>query len=239
MSLAEGENPKLTQLETEFVVRLSDEYKILQDKIDKIGAFRFTIKGWSITVILAAVFASTATDAMPAWLLFIALFAFLALFFLYEKQQTNLRYKFGQRCLQIEAVVSRLLRNAAEEAGDSVIGSSFLDLQYVPGIGHHVGRQRHRHRRRRRKQWSHLQSLLEADFGFYLVQLALVGLFVWWHAGVSARGTRGAHAPPTGIYINQPLEAPSQTSEALQPTKDNSQPKLKTHDEIDKKAKRK
>ena len=31
-----------------------DEYKILQDKIDKIGGFRFTIKGWSVTAVIAA-----------------------------------------------------------------------------------------------------------------------------------------------------------------------------------------
>ncbi|WP_157477658.1 hypothetical protein [Granulicella tundricola] len=31
--------------------RLGDEYKILQDKIDKIGAFRVTIKGFSATAL--------------------------------------------------------------------------------------------------------------------------------------------------------------------------------------------
>ncbi len=36
---------ELTSIETEFVDQLEGEYKILQDKIDKIGAFRFTIKG--------------------------------------------------------------------------------------------------------------------------------------------------------------------------------------------------
>src|SRR6267154_5661686 len=59
---------QLTPIETEFVDKLENEYKILQDKIDKIGAFRFTIKGWSITVILAAAFAGASTAKIPAWL---------------------------------------------------------------------------------------------------------------------------------------------------------------------------
>jgi len=40
--------------EADFKQRLTDEYKILQDKIDKIGGFRFTIKGWSVTAVIAA-----------------------------------------------------------------------------------------------------------------------------------------------------------------------------------------
>jgi hypothetical protein len=53
MPAVSGE-PKERSGDEQFVNRLADEYKILQDKIDKIGAFRFTIKGWSITVIIAA-----------------------------------------------------------------------------------------------------------------------------------------------------------------------------------------
>ena len=43
------------RIEEEIVSRLADEYRIIQDKIDKIGAFRFTIKGWSVTVIIGAI----------------------------------------------------------------------------------------------------------------------------------------------------------------------------------------
>lgn len=39
-------NRQLTPVETEFLDKLENEYKILQDKIDKIGAFRCTIKRW-------------------------------------------------------------------------------------------------------------------------------------------------------------------------------------------------
>ena len=47
------------------ITSLSDEYKILQDKIDKIGAFRFTIKGWSVTVIAVSVAAGSAFGNIP------------------------------------------------------------------------------------------------------------------------------------------------------------------------------
>lgn len=30
-----------------------DEYKLLQDKIDRIGTFKFQVKGWSATLVLA------------------------------------------------------------------------------------------------------------------------------------------------------------------------------------------
>jgi hypothetical protein len=39
---------------------MMDEYKILQDKIDKIGGFRFTVKGWSVTITTAALAAAGA-----------------------------------------------------------------------------------------------------------------------------------------------------------------------------------
>ena len=42
---------------------MTDEYKILQDKIDKIGGFRFTIKGWSVTAVVAATAAASATKS--------------------------------------------------------------------------------------------------------------------------------------------------------------------------------
>lgn len=53
--------------EADFKARLIDEYKILQDKIDKIGGFRFTIKGWSVTAVIAASAASTTAQRLGGW----------------------------------------------------------------------------------------------------------------------------------------------------------------------------
>ena len=125
-------------LESEFIARLLDEYKILQDKIDKIGAFRFTIKGWSITVLVAVVFAGSATNVKPLWALAVCAIAVLVGLFLYEWQQTILRYCFGQRCVLIEEQITHLLRAAVKRNGSESLASSIVSLQYIPGIGRHV-----------------------------------------------------------------------------------------------------
>src|SRR3954465_11922919 len=115
---------QLTPIETEFVDKLENEYKILQDKIDKIGAFRFTIKGWSITVILAAVFAGASTLKIPAWLWLISLLAFIVSFFYFELAQTKLRRKFVLRCILIESAITRVLRTAATRPGNPIVRAS-------------------------------------------------------------------------------------------------------------------
>ena len=52
MSRTDNSNPSVR--DDDLKKRIADEHKILQDKMDKIGGFRFTIKGWSITAVIAA-----------------------------------------------------------------------------------------------------------------------------------------------------------------------------------------
>lgn len=171
-------NQESASAERDFVSRLADEYKILQDKIDKIGAFRFTIKGWSITIIIVSIFAGSATKSVPGWLWATSLIAFLIGFFLFERQQTILSRRFGQRSLDIEAVLSRLLRNAASASGNVAVSSSFLTLHFVPGIGHHLRGRRSR-RRQPRTRW---QSFVEADAIFYFAQALVVLATLFWRS---------------------------------------------------------
>jgi hypothetical protein len=185
--------------------RLMEEYKILQDKIDKIGAFRFTIKGWSITVIIASIFAGTATKAISPWFLAISLIFFLAVFFFYERQQTNLSYHFGRRVLAIEAVLSRLLRTSARESGSTSVSSSFVALRFVPGIGH-IGIRPERKHPDTRNFW---QSCKEADGVFYLLQILLVLAFVICSRGAQRRPD---HASSESITIsNTPTVSAAQS----------------------------
>jgi len=58
---------------------------------------------------------------------------------LFEKQQTDLSHRFGQRVLELEAVISRLLRNIAHLSSSQAAQKSFITLQSVPGIAHHLG----------------------------------------------------------------------------------------------------
>jgi hypothetical protein len=174
--------PQLAPAEAELVNRLVDEYKILQDKIDKIGAFRFTIKGWSITVIIASIFAGSTTSAVPPWVLGVSLLGFLAAFFYFERQQTNFSYRFGQRVLRIEDVLSRLLRKMARELGSEFVRDSFIGLRSVPGIGHRGLRRTSRPRPR-----TVLRSCFDADVWFYFAQALLVLAFIFLRGGSSPR----------------------------------------------------
>jgi len=201
--VAEVSAPKTADAKSDLAARLVDEYKILQDKIDKIGAFRFTIKGWSITVIIASIFAGSATRTVPRSLWAISLIFFLVVFFFYERQQTNLRYRFGQRVLTIEAVLSRLLRSLAHESGSQPVTSSFLTVRFVPGIGHIGARTRTgRKRAHRRNFW---RSCMEADGLFYFAQIAAVVTFLFWPAGVQRQGQTSSD----GIVINNTVPVPT------------------------------
>jgi hypothetical protein len=207
--MADISSPSTAEAENNLVSRLVDEYKILQDKIDKIGAFRFTIKGWSITVLIASIFAGSTTKTVPRWLWAISLLIFLVVFFSYEKQQTDLRYRFGQRVLSIEEVLSRLLRNLAHASKSESVVSSFLTLRFVPGIGR-VGPRTER-KSVPRNFW---RSCKDADAVFYLVQVAVVLLaFVFWPGGAPPHDDTKSGS----ITINNAV--PDGTAESVRPAK--------------------
>src|SRR5207302_1964016 len=89
--------------QTDFKGRLIDEYKILQDKIDKIGGFRFTIKGWSVTAVIAASAAGSATTSLTTvFVISTGLALMLLFFFVFEFQQVKLSRIFGDRARKLE-----------------------------------------------------------------------------------------------------------------------------------------
>jgi hypothetical protein len=90
--------------------QLATEYKIVQDKIDKIGSFQFTIRGWSITLVIASVFGVASSTSTSPYILLILPFIILA-FFLMERKQQWLSERFGSRAFQIEQQVRRLVRS--------------------------------------------------------------------------------------------------------------------------------
>ena len=94
---------------------LWEEYELLQDKIDKIGAFRFQVKGWLITLTTTFIFAGLAAGLpRPTFCLAIP---FVAGFFVIEKQQRAWERGFISRIVAIEramrvAPVSRWRKHA-------------------------------------------------------------------------------------------------------------------------------
>lgn len=106
--------------ENDFKERLSDEYKILQDKIDKIGAFRFTIKGWSVTAVIAAVIAASASGTPDksmavACTISLGLLLMLIFFFWLEFEQVRLSRLFGYRAGEIEEAFKKIDRGKGRE----------------------------------------------------------------------------------------------------------------------------
>jgi FtsH-binding integral membrane protein len=97
--------------EADYRLRLADEYKILQDKIDKIGAFRFTIKGWSVTAVIAAsVASSTAKSLLAVVTISVGVAVMLAFFCKFEFQQVKLSRLFGDRARRLEVAFDRTSR---------------------------------------------------------------------------------------------------------------------------------
>ena len=191
---------RLTPIETEFVDKLENEYKILQDKIDKIGAFRFTIKGWSITVILAAAFASASTG-IPAWLWLVSMFVFLGFFFYFEFEQTALRYRFIRRCISIESAITRVLRTAATRSDDAIVRASFVKLRSVPGITNHLHKKSARSDLEERSNW---HVFREADGCFYIALGLLIIFFAGWHATTAKQEMDKDKSSPSNVIIYGP-----------------------------------
>ena len=102
--------------EEDFKKRLADEYKLLQDKIDKIGGFRFTIKGWSVTAVVAASAAGSATKNLSAVVtISCGLIAMLVFFYVLEFEQVRLSRLFGDRAGRVEDVFRRIDRGRGKE----------------------------------------------------------------------------------------------------------------------------
>jgi hypothetical protein len=124
----DSESDKAVGLESRKLLleQLSSEYKILQDKIDKIGGFKFTIRGWSVTIVVASCIGAT-TARLPSPFLLLGLIIFVWIFGRMERIQTGYRETFARRCAEIERSIWRLLR----EQGSHVPGM-------VPKIAHEL-----------------------------------------------------------------------------------------------------
>ena len=87
--------------------RLESEYRIVQDKIDKIGGFRFTIRGWTVTLVTGAILTvASAKSLSPLALLF--LFVLLALFAAIERRQNRNQQVLEDRAFEIEVEFRRI-----------------------------------------------------------------------------------------------------------------------------------
>jgi hypothetical protein len=113
------------EFEKLLVERLWDEYRILQDKIDKIGAFKFTIRGWSITLVIASSVGAATAKLSSNWILLCSI-PFLISFGFMEQFQIRNRDVFSKRCSDIEGDLWRLMRKMP--------GSGAMGIRNTPRI---------------------------------------------------------------------------------------------------------
>jgi hypothetical protein len=152
--------------------QLSREYQILQDKIDKIGGFKFTIRGWSVTIIVASSIGAV-TAPLPSPFVLLGLTVFVLLFGLMEHTQTQYRNTFSHRCAEIERLIWRLLRDQGSHSAT-----------IVPRIAHSLADDS-RERLRKFKKYPKIQGIVKMhrahdEYSFYGVQaIAIVALTIW------------------------------------------------------------
>ena len=140
----------------------------MQDKIDKIGGFRFTIKGWTVAVIgIAATTASARVeDPVSAAFISIMLGMLVYMFFRLEVQQVRYSLKFGSRAIALEQEIDRIDQTATEVRRPS---------RQVPYIAQELALKPKRVRRKREASAKE-QVWRRAHPGFYAVLLVCAGL---------------------------------------------------------------
>lgn len=102
----------LTDEDKLLVDQLTSEYQIIQDKIDKIGSFRFTVRGWSVTLVIGSIFAAGSDKEVSPFLVLL-LIVFVLMFYFSERKQNRFEYVFGDRAFRIERDLRRIIRSNA------------------------------------------------------------------------------------------------------------------------------
>jgi hypothetical protein len=186
---------------------LSSGYKLLQEKVDKNGAFRFTVKGWSVTLVIASTFAMGANrNVEPRILLF--LIVFVMAFGMLELKQARLSTSFGRRLLELEREFPKVRRILQPDS------KRRIKIDTVPGIAYQLHDDA---RRRARSRWwsvpDRLGFLVNPDLWFYIVQVvavigAVVALSLMERAG-SSGGPQIAIIENGGSVTDQTLSQSS------------------------------
>lgn len=112
---------------------LFDEFKLAQDKIDRIGEFLFKIRAWAITGNSGLIVGVLSDKFSPLGLIIgiAATFAFWSL----ERHQRHLRDGYSDRAMVLETAIAKLVEATASGASESaIVGSVVRSLRAKPGI---------------------------------------------------------------------------------------------------------
>ena len=177
--------------------QLAGEYRIIQDKIDKIAGVRITVRGWSVTLVVAFAFGANTLKLPPYWVLS-ALLPVTA-FLLMERAQARYGDILGARAVRIEKRIWRILRISAPEGSEVVVGGM------APHIAHELGEE---------SQFAHPAIQRFQSMGyivFYGVQIVLVIVAAVWLGQLQQQTVREGQQPSTLIINNLSPEASGAT----------------------------
>ena len=139
---------------------LLEEYKILLPKIDKIGDYRFIVRGWSATIVLGLLFGSSAAN-VPPYIVLLAL-PIVGLFYLMEANQNVLQVVLMKRATSLERTIQ------AASATRYVDPNPYADpIGPVPGIATAINRSG-------KRATGFQRAARRSDSAFYWVQVALI-----------------------------------------------------------------
>jgi hypothetical protein len=121
------------------ITGLFEEYRIVQNKIDKIADFEFKVRGWCITLESALIF-GLISDKIPNISLFylIGLMIFIVLVFQFlEQEQLETRKILSKRALIVEQALDRLLVSRSETIlkKEKINQGVFESLRGCPRLG--------------------------------------------------------------------------------------------------------
>jgi hypothetical protein len=107
-----------------------EEYKLLLAKIDKLGDYRLTIRGWSATIILGLLLGGSIASA-PGYILLLAL-PIVAIFYLMEAHQNDLQTALQKRAASLERIMDKVATQHYQDPNPYVQRKEPIGL--VPGI---------------------------------------------------------------------------------------------------------
>jgi len=111
-----------------------EEYKIIQSKIDKIGEFKFKVKGWSITLVVGLIASIYANKV--GYNLFPVILAIPLLFQILEHEQDEYSTALGNRAMALEKIIDRLsfTRDETDRKKQSLDMNALNNIQGAPRI---------------------------------------------------------------------------------------------------------
>ena len=164
-----------------------EEYKILQGKIDRIADFRFRIKGWAVTIVLALL-ASGYIAKLP-WYAYLAYLLVVLMFYMLERPQDLWHKAFVARLIEIERILG-IKKAKADKEDDNFVS---FKRSAVPQISLSLSKVKHKGRVR--------SAFLRFHHGgFYLFMVLLIVLTVLLSTCNSDGGVGKTGSQPLSVF---------------------------------------